>query len=305
MVGFFGNVEDNILYLIAICWSGLCSLIAICVLISTFYQLIMKDASEWINEKYRNLTLWAILYFDQKEATLKACVSFIYYSANIVFYLLLLIRIHVAFKLNKCIVYYLSMLILIAMISSIIFCYWLLSFPGREDIQKLAKYLFYTNIPLSVAALMLNVMLFVIFWYKMKKSIVGIKYNTDTENYIDLILNVTTKHIVLFGFAIIINQSFFSYVYYWTHKLRYHIENINSINDATTIYILRAAECVTNVFVLWLILRINYNKYICCCKSCHFCIGKCCMNIHGDPIINPYTRLNDVQLKVKYTATKP
>ena len=62
------------------------------------------------------------------------------------------------------------------------------------------------------------------------------------------------------------------------------------------VYSERALENIVNVIVLWLILRVNYNKYICLCGCCHKCIGKCCFKNMDtiNMVDNPY---EDMELR--------
>ena len=68
-------------------------------------------------------------------------------------------------------------------------------------------------------------------------------------------------------------------------------------------YCIRTLENITNVLVLWLILRINYNKYICLCRWCHQCIGSCCFkNLYSVIMIdNPYFELQDNNRTIRPT----
>ena len=48
-------------------------------------------------------------------------------------------------------------------------------------------------------------------------------------------------------------------------------------------YVIRSMANVLSVFILWLALRVNNNKYLCFCKWLHSCVLRCCMNT--DPSI--------------------
>ena len=52
-------------------------------------------------------------------------------------------------------------------------------------------------------------------------------------------------------------------------------------------------EVTINVLVLWLILRVNYDKYIGACKYCHIGMAKCCIkNVDSIRVVeNPYRQL--------------
>ncbi len=63
------------------------------------------------------------------------------------------------------------------------------------------------------------------------------------------------KHCVLFVIAPIMNQGFvITLITFCTYQ--HHI-------PAVIIYVVLAEENITNILVLWLILRNNYNQYIC------------------------------------------
>ena len=51
------------------------------------------------------------------------------------------------------------------------------------------------------------------------------------------------------------------------------------------------------VLILWLLLRVNYDKYICLCKGCHICIAKCCFKeVDIDKIVdNPYYAFEKIE----------
>eukprot|EP00483_Globobulimina_turgida_P011456 UN11478 len=120
----------------------------------------------------------------------------------------------------------------------------------------------------------------------------------EAATSVNLITNVITKHSVLFGFAILVNQGFF---------ISQMITNFLKINDSLINqcmnYMLRGLENVTNVLVLWLVLRINYDEYICFCKYCHFCVTRCCFKqIDTDTAINPYRRLERITIQ-RHTHT--
>ena len=44
-----------------------------------------------------------------------------------------------------------------------------------------------------------------------------------------------------------------------------------------TAHCMRSVENTINVIILWLVLEVNSDKYVCLCKCCHSCILKNCM----------------------------
>ena len=105
----------------------------------------------------------------------------------------------------------------------------------------------------------------------MKNTVSGADTTVSMEiqKSVNLISNTVTKHCVLFGIAMIMNQAFLvvdlhgnatnSFIYSWYKQFAFSV---------------RALENLVNIAVLWLVLRINYDKYICLCGSCHRCMGK-------------------------------
>ena len=122
-VSWLNNVYTD--YLVAICWSTICASLSSIISIASLYHLFIKDSSSWINELYRNLTATTIIAFtlccigddihviirflnfpnrfeyDRLETQMATIVDAIYYSANIMFYTLLLLRVmHVLEGMN-------------------------------------------------------------------------------------------------------------------------------------------------------------------------------------------------------------
>ena len=128
----------------------------------------------------------------------------------------------------------------------------------------------------------------------MKKTIINIdpSLSREAEQNVNLVTNVVTKHSILFGTAVFINQGFYAVLIY-----NHFTKNFNDpITFISLPFEIRAIENVANVLILWLILRINYDRYITLCKYCHLCVGKCCFkNVnHRVSIDNPYSRLSDL-----------
>ena len=103
--------------------------------------------------------------------------------------------------------------------------------------------------------------------------------------------NVVAKQSVLFGIGIITNQAFLTTIF------------INTFVEPDMFFIVQvytscaqAFELSVNVLILWLVLRNNYNKYICLCKCCHIGMAKCCFkNIESNKVVrNPYLELWDI-----------
>eukprot|EP01084_Bolivina_argentea_P153270 267252_1 len=287
-------------------WIGGCCIIAFVILLNSVYHLCFKDSSEWINGTYRNLTiiimislmLSSVIDFIHlcmktpnkitiDETIISVSADFSYMFGSVLFYVLILLRIHVPFGLNRYVVGFLSMIICI---HSVIFIITLLA----EFIIQTGHFEFWEilNFALMINDAILNVSIFSIFIYKMKQTISDLTPSSNTaEQNINLISNVITKHSVLFGTSIIINQTYFSSNLYFDLQ-----DDWGTIRNLCIIYSIRALENVMNILILWLILRINYEKYICVCKYCHICVAKCCFKRNDLQYVvnNPYHQLHDL-----------
>ena len=86
-------------------------------------------------------------------------------------------------------------------------------------------------------------------------------------------MSVVTKHSILFGISLIVNQGFTA-----TEYISSYLEDggmLSFIGDVITVFTI-TLDCTVNVIVLSLLLRANYNKYMCLCKWCHIRIWTCC-----------------------------
>ena len=286
------------------------TIVSVAICIVSFYQLYCKSA-ESVSKYYRLLTIICMvsstlcsigdlihiiirfIYFPYcttfypLEAILDTVKCTIYFFGNIMFYILLLQRIYFAFKLNKIVTICLWAFIMIAALSSIF--YILLVFHDTTNIHRFSDQVKYAAIPLSATDFILNFNLFIIFWYQMRKTVIDVDIQS---NIYQNIANVLTKHIVLFSIAIFTTQLFyiFTLIYSfekWTFQYKLGSLNLNIL------FALRSAGICMNVLVLWLVLNINYDKYICICKCCHLCVAKCCVKNNTNPLQNPYLQMKD------------
>ena len=155
---------------------------------------------------------------------------------------------------------------------------------------SLFPYLGYNATSLSIIDCILNTSLFIIFWRKLRYSIVDEVLNKDYETKVNMITNVLIKHTVLFGLALVANQFWYSYI-----VLNDLIKHQHSwFTDEIIPYMTRALENVINIIVLCLVLKIYYNQYICLCRYCHLCVGNCFMQNHRITIDNPYQQLQSL-----------
>eukprot|EP01084_Bolivina_argentea_P011076 20701_1 len=299
--------------LIALIIIPICLIITVYITITSLHQLCIRDSSSWINIRYRNLTIiimllfvlstigdlmhiiiifngdWESGTFIQPESMLVISVDAVYFAGNIVFYMLLLSRISQPFELHICILFGLSFLVFISAVASIAYC---ICFPLISQNSADTEYWALIRGILSADDLILNMVILIVFVYKMRKTVAGIDVTVSIEaaKNANLITNLLIKHSILFGIALILNQAWIGSNVYYTLAQDYSIMATKIIS-----YSLRALETTTNVLVLWLVLRINHRKYVYLCKCCHICAAKHMLkNSNSNTAINgPYHRLDE------------
>ena len=231
------------------------------------------------------------------EAYFAGAKDVIYYSGNVTFFILLFQRIQTSFRLSKCTMIYLSSLLTISMLSSLAWC--LIVFITAQDSQTLSYDLLFAWYPLTISDFLLNLSLFILFLHKIKRkdTIEGVEaaddisvrrrqpslslnYNYDHDHDKQRIWNVMIKHCVLFGIALISNQSW--YIVNFAGPILIQASSLS--NGFIREYTARAIENTINVIVLWLVLKINNEKYVKVCKCWHSCILKYCMKEDPDVI---------------------
>eukprot|EP01084_Bolivina_argentea_P259547 437951_1 len=265
-------------------------ILELCICMATFYDLYMQDSSSWINKIYKHLTMITMILFvlssigdcihlmvkfydfpnrydgDRTEHVIQATTDGIYFFGNVIFYILLLLRISKPFQLNTFVFYFLTLLILLSVLLSIVYCFIMLL-----PFDLWIKWIKYAVIPLSINDFILNSFILCIFIYKMRKMIVNIEPTTIKAA---VLISSMTKNCILFGFAIVVNQGFFAAIMYDVLSGG-STGYMHVIVDYCIPYCSRAIETITNICVLWLILQINYDKYINLCKCCHLCVARC------------------------------
>ena len=103
------------------------------------------------------------------------------------------------------------------------------------------------------------------------------------------LLDVVTRHSIIFGIAIFTNQVYFiSGLFISFSKL---VEN-NFAHAAGLSVGLRAWENVVNLFALWISLSMNVNIYMKLCKFCHICVQKQFARKTRENVINHYMELD-------------
>ena len=222
--------------------------------------------------------------FTVPQNNLDGSIHVFYHFGNITFFLLLLSKIRRSFQIKRCSMNFLLFLLLLSTIFSALFCFEILYFGGNTSNYEWEDlYLYPTSIALLVCDFTLNFSLLILFIHKIKNkdSIEGLPSILDVaineSDYGDTrrkIWNVMIKHCILFGTSLLANQLWYIMI---TINLSYRYQlqdrGISFLEEHT----IRCIENCVNIFILWLVLRINNDKYVSLCKFCHSCALKCCM----------------------------
>lgn len=313
------NESENLALCVCTIWISVCLVISAVITIHALSRLCPGDASEWINNTYRILTILIMLastmniavdlaqtlvsfYVLQPQSgwnefespsdfrlALIAWADILYFFGDLLFYTLILLRIHIPFELHRATVLSLSLLICVSGIVSTAYCICL--FVIYE--HKYDRYWTAMVVVLSSNDVILNAFISTVFVQKMRRTILSINpslFDEEAAKKVNLISNVVTKHCILFGIAIFVNQGYFASQFYLNMA-----DGVGVIAGDLVPAAVRSVENAVNVLVMWLILRINYNKYICLCKPCHLCVGRCCFR-NSDfrksvTVHNPYHQL--------------
>ena len=303
-------MELSEIYLVCIVMMVLCCIIDLMLCIVTIYQLYIKQSCIIISNSFKKLTIITMIAYTlctigdiaqviiryeyylpsalwhHNEAYLSGTVDFIYYTGNVTFFILLFMRIRKSFQVSKSIMYYLSLLLLISIICCIAWCFIVIYFSDTTGVI-LEYYIAIDSWPLSIDDFLLNLSLFILFIHKIKNkdSMEGIEvaddvssFGTDDE-YNDkskvIIWNVMIKHCVLFGISLFLNQ-----VWYLANIIN-ALATTESITNFSLLlikdYTARSVENLINIIILWLVLKINNDKYVYLCKCWHSFILKYCM----------------------------
>ena len=275
------------------------------------YQLCKADSVKWINKTYRNLMIVVMALFTLSsigdllhmllissifpmtntvttEKYIAIIVDSLYLTGDITFYILILMRIYMPFEINKCTLFY-----FICVIITFVFAVTVYLWTEFYFLNASGLYYQIEDIVLMCIDLILNLTILTIFVKKMRSMIsnVDASLSNAAQRNVNLMSNIVVKHSVLFGMAMIINQAYFSIALYgdisdlwrliWFRDLAFSV---------------RALENIVNIIALLLVLKINYEQYICLCGSCHRCVGKCCFRHIDSKTISdcPYLELKEV-----------
>ena len=120
-------------------------------------------------------------------------------------------------------------------------------------------------------------------------------FTGDSSSFNDKrsIWNVMIKHCVLFGIALLSNQLWYVSVLVDIQSIQYVIDHWTSV--LLRVYVLRAVENLINIIILWLVLKVNNDKYVCLCKCWHKCILRYCMREDPNIIREGFCIMNNEQ----------
>ena len=270
-----------------------CGILVAILSTHSIYYLLWKDSSKWINKTYKNITIMMMIPFtlciygnlalivhrrygihdrDLVYNILVVTKNAFYRFSDTIFYIFLLLRIAVPFDLSKSLIYTLSFIMFVSIIFSIIFIGYLpLSYPPLEYFDK--KWKLYIIACLSGSDFLLNGVLLIIFVKQMKNILSHIDPSTSlvAERNVNLVGITLTKQALLFGIAIFSDQLYAIAIFCG------YFAPISDDIEEIVIASSQVMEVTVNTVVLWLVLRINYDRYICLCQYFHVGVAKCCV----------------------------
>lgn len=102
----------------------------------------------------------------------------------------------------------------------------------------------------------------------------------------------------LFGTAIIVNQLFY------VTNFAFHLVSIDLVVRAICDYTARATVNSITIFILWLVLKVNNDRYVCLCKCWHICVLKYCMKEDGRIIHQGFAEEGNNERLLSVTASE-
>ena len=190
---FILDVETS--FLITIVWIWIVCTTSTLVSLHIVYHVCSKESSKWIAKRFRNLTvITAILftlssiadfvhisfaaystsitfkYWLQDQFIIATVADSFYFIGDISFYVLILMRIYIPFEVNKHIIYFLSFLIIVSAIVSVVYCIGVFLFPYNDNYFKILITTLMCN------DFILDGTIWIIFVTKMKRMITGIDH---------------------------------------------------------------------------------------------------------------------------------
>ncbi len=120
----------------------------------------------------------------------------VYFAGNIIFYIFLLSRISALFKLKKYVLYGLAFLIFISAVASIAYCICLPLISPMTTSTIDTEIWAIIRGTLSIDDLILNMVILIVFAYKMRKTVASIDVTASDQaaKNANLITNLMIKH---------------------------------------------------------------------------------------------------------------
>ena len=253
------------------------TLIKVCIIASTL--CVVCDDIRW--------SICAIMDKSEVFYPMNQIMSFadlFYYIGALSFYTIAIYRLYISFldtiySINPCIIRFFIVSLIIQALGATYYCIIVALQPKEDKNAFFLKYNSISSITLMSNDFILNLSLLLLFISKLKESLtdtlvsssiqeIGSSMDTVSQNMVDLI----TRHSLLFGLAIITNQLFlgsqmivFSNIGFT--KFKYHF----------IIFICRSIENTANCVVLFLGLKPNRKLYFNICGKCHLLLAGCFM----------------------------
>ena len=215
-----------------------------------------------------------------------------YYLGAISFYIIAILRLNTvfqntAYEINKYYFYFVCTLIVISICTATYYCFIvaiLLGGTGDHVQEMFFKYDGPATIILMIIDFILNSNLMVLFVYKLHQLLVSTQYIVESNS--NSMVDVMTRHTILFGIAIGTNQLFF-------------VSLVIGIFEGALswwVYIFRSTENLVNIIVLYLSLSINRDIYMRFCGKINNAVKTCCVN----QITQKEVSNDDLQLTIEF-----
>ena len=195
----------------------------------------------------------------------------VYYLGAISFYIIAILRLNKVFtntsyEINTYYLVFIYTLIFISICTAIYYCLIVAILLGGNSERVMHNFFKYdgpATILLMIIDFILNSNLMILFVYKLRQLLISTQYLSSTS-----MIDVMTRHTILFGIAIGTNQLFF-------------MSLVIGIFDGTLtwfVYIFRSTENLINIIVLYLSLSINRDVYMRFCGKLNNMMKACCVN---------------------------
>ena len=224
----------------------------------------------------------------------------LYFVGDILFYILLIKRVYDTFKdttyaLNKPLLIFLSIILTISSLSTLYYAVTL-AFLVKSG----SDWVYWDeppNVILMVNDFILNLSLCILFIVKLRQVVIEFEmvHNWHLEDKdADLsskgyrLLDVVTRHSIVFGLAIFTNQLYYAACIYISYS---GMIAKNFAHGAAIGGSVRAMENVVNLFALWIALSMNFKIYIKLCKFPHIFVQRRFARRTTEMVIDRYVQL--------------